>query len=216
MRYYISDLHFFHAGLNNRMDKRGFTSVEEMNNYMIEQWNSRVRRNDEVVILGDFSLGKGEETNEILKQLKSKKILILGNHDTFIDDKKFDKSLFQWIGHYRTMNDNKRKVVLSHYPIMTYEGQFRRNEDSIATTWMVHGHVHNTDDALLVEKFKDVVREFPRKTRQNEEPVAAPIQMINCFCMYSDYIPLTLDEWIEKERNGELKSRIRGDWFYDC
>ena len=21
--------------------------------------------------------------------------------------------------------------------------------------------------------------------------------MINCFCMYSDYTPLTLDEWIE-------------------
>ena len=30
--------------------------------------------------------------------------------------------------------------------------------------------------------------------------------MINCFCMYSDYTPLTLDEWIEadrKRRNGK-------------
>lgn len=31
MRYYISDLHFFRAGMNTRMDKRGFASSEEMN-----------------------------------------------------------------------------------------------------------------------------------------------------------------------------------------
>ena len=24
--------------------------------------------------------------------------------------------------------------------------------------------------------------------------------MINCFCMFSDYVPLTLDEWIEVDR----------------
>jgi hypothetical protein len=24
--------------------------------------------------------------------------------------------------------------------------------------------------------------------------------MINCFCMYSDYTPLTLDEWIMNEK----------------
>ena len=58
MRYYISDLHFFHGNLNKRMDNRGFDTVEEMNEYMIKQWNSKVRKNDEVVILGDFSFGK--------------------------------------------------------------------------------------------------------------------------------------------------------------
>ena len=31
MRYYISDPHFFHGGLNIKMDMRGFSSVEEMN-----------------------------------------------------------------------------------------------------------------------------------------------------------------------------------------
>ena len=44
------------------MDCRGFANAEEMNNYMIEQWNKKVRWNDEVVILGDFSLGRAEET----------------------------------------------------------------------------------------------------------------------------------------------------------
>ena len=56
MRYYIADLHFCHENLNTRMDCRGFESGEAMNEYMIAQWNSRVRKRDEVVILGDFCI----------------------------------------------------------------------------------------------------------------------------------------------------------------
>ena len=52
MRYYISDLHFFHDNMNTKMDKRGFESLEVMNEYMISQWNKKVRKNDDVVILG--------------------------------------------------------------------------------------------------------------------------------------------------------------------
>ena len=58
LRYYIADCHFFHDSLNRQMDCRGFANAEEMNNYMIAQWNKKVRWNDEVIILGDFSLGK--------------------------------------------------------------------------------------------------------------------------------------------------------------
>ena len=54
MRFYIADLHFCHSNLNQHMDRRGFESGEAMNEYMIKQWNSRVRPGDEVVILGDF------------------------------------------------------------------------------------------------------------------------------------------------------------------
>ena len=60
MRYYIADPHFFHGALNTKMDRRGFESVEAMNEYMLRQWNRKVRKNDEVVILGDLSWGKAE------------------------------------------------------------------------------------------------------------------------------------------------------------
>ena len=46
MRYYIADLHFFHANMNTKMDHRGFGSVEEMNEYMMQKWNGKVRKND--------------------------------------------------------------------------------------------------------------------------------------------------------------------------
>ena len=215
MRYYIADLHFFHNGLNNRMDHRGFSTLETMHQHMIDRWNYRVRRNDEVIILGDFSIGKAKETEEILKQLNGKKYLITGNHDKFLQDKEFDTSLFKWIKPYAELSDNKRKVILCHYPIMCYNGQFRRNEEQIPTTWMLHGHIHNTPDCVTVEAYKDFVRQYPRASRQCDGPIPAPVQMINCFCMASDYIPLTLDEWIELENKGLLKDMVREEWKYD-
>ena len=84
MRYYIADCHFFHGALNQKMDRRGFESMEAMNQYMIGQWNRKVRRNDEVVILGDLSWGTAEETNRLLEQLHGKLYLIQGNHDRFL------------------------------------------------------------------------------------------------------------------------------------
>ena len=80
--------------MNTAMDKRGFASVEEMNEYMIKKWNNKVRPQDEIVILGDFSMGKGVETNELLDRLNGIKFLIEGNHDKYLDDRKFDRSKF--------------------------------------------------------------------------------------------------------------------------
>ena len=123
MRYYISDLHFFHENLNHSLDCRGFDSACEMNEYIIEKWNKKVREGDEVVLLGDFSAGHAEETNEVLRRLHGRLFLIEGNHDHVIRHRKFDASRFGWIKPYAEMHDNKRKVILSHYPIFCYNGQ---------------------------------------------------------------------------------------------
>ena len=42
MRYYIADCHFYHKNLLTEMDNRGFESVEQMNEVMIEKWNKKV------------------------------------------------------------------------------------------------------------------------------------------------------------------------------
>ncbi|MBP5533338.1 MAG: metallophosphoesterase [Lachnospiraceae bacterium] len=197
MRFYIADLHFFHDTLNREMDMRGFENEEKMNEYMIRQWNSRIRKNDEVMILGDFSLGKGEETAEILNRLNGTKFLITGNHDKFVEDKKFDTKLFRWIKPYEEVKDNKRKVILSHYPVFCYNGQYRLDTDGNPKTYMLYGHVHNTHDERLIDRFQEITRESfsYSKIENTEKPI--PCNMINCFCMFSDYVPLTLDEWIK-------------------
>lgn len=207
MRYYISDLHFGHGKLNTEMDHRGFASAEEMNQYMINQWNSRVRHGDEVVILGDFCMSKkAGEAEEILRQLKGRKYMIIGNHDYYLNDQDFDRSLFKWIESYKELNDNRRKIILSHYPIFCYNGQYRRNGEGIPKTYMLYGHVHNTFDEILVNEFIQRTRACRREIRGSDEQQNIPCQMINCFCMFSDYVPLTLDEWIQLDakRRSEL------------
>lgn len=195
MRYYIADSHFFHGALNQRMDNRGFKSTEDMNSYMLEKWNNKVRKNDEVVILGDLSWGKAEETNELLEKLHGRLYLIIGNHDRFLKNKNYNVDRFRWIKPYEELQDNKRKVVLCHYPIMCYNGQYRLDKDGNPKTYMLHGHVHDTQDQRLLEQFQKITKETSKKN-PDETASKIPCNMINCFCMYSDYMPLTLDEWI--------------------
>ena len=199
MRYYIADLHFFHAAMNQRMDKRGFANVEEMNEYMIAKWNGKVRKNDDVVIIGDLSWGNAEETNALLKRLNGRLYLIQGNHDRFLANKDMDASRFQWIKPYEELSDNKRKVVLCHYPIMCYNGQYRLDEEGNPKTYMLYGHVHDTQDQRLLEQFQEITRNTVTTDAQGNTR-NIPCNMINCFCGYSDYTPLTLDEWIECDK----------------
>ena len=195
-KLYISDLHFYHDNLNHRMDMRGFSGYEEMNAHMIRRWNEHVSKKDEVYILGDFSISRGRATNEVLRQLNGRKYLIEGNHDLYLKDKTFDRSLFRWIRPYAEIRDNSRQVILSHYPIFCYKGQYRVSPEGAPLTYMLYGHVHNTHDERLVNEFIRLTRQtyVVSKGRTHTSPI--PCNMINCFCMFSDYIPLTLDDWI--------------------
>lgn len=199
MRYYIADLHFFHGNLNARMDCRGFGSMEEMNKYMMDKWNRKVRINDEVVIIGDLSWGTAGQTNELLEQLHGRLYLVTGNHDRFIEKSDFKAGRFTWIKPYAEISDNRRKVVLCHYPIMCYNGQYRLDEAGNPRTYMLYGHVHDSKDQRLLEQFQKMMRNTVTINAQGEEQ-RIPCNMINCFCMYSDYEPLTLDEWIEVDK----------------
>jgi len=194
------------------MDQRGFQTLEDMHDYMILKWNQKVHKNDDIVIIGDFSIGKAKETEDILKQLNGRKFLVTGNHDKFLLDNKFDATLFKWIKPYAELNDNKRKVILSHYFIPTYNGQYRRDENGNAKTWMLYGHVHNTLDQKYIDDYCDKVKGSCRKAKGYESPQPVPMQAINCFCMFSDYTPLTLDEWIELEKTRREKFPYTKDY----
>ena len=99
MRYYIADLHFFHGALNSHMDRRGFETVEAMNEAMVQRWNRKVRKNDEVVIIGDLSWGNEAQTNELLRNLNGKLYLIQGNHDHVVLKRDVDRSRFQSVSY---------------------------------------------------------------------------------------------------------------------
>lgn len=142
-----------------------------------------------------MSWGKPKETNELLEKLQGRLYLIEGNHDRFLKNKEFNAGRFVWIKPYEELRDNNRKVILCHYPIMCYNGQYQLGKEGRPRAYMLYGHVHDTFDQRLLEQYQritsnSIIEQLDGKRRN------IPCQMINCFCMYSDYTPLTLDEWI--------------------
>ena len=95
---------------------------------------------------------------DFIKGLNGRKILIKGNHDKATHNKKF-KKLFEKIVDYAEIKDGENTVVLSHYPMMTYNGSYRGRNIHL------YGHVHVTDEAKMVEKFikENRCEEFPMR-----------------------------------------------------
>ena len=195
MKLYISDLHFFHEKINTGLDKRGFENVEQMNAYLIEQWNKKVQGGDQIIVLGDMFWGKDAfQINKVLNKLKGKICLIQGNHDgQWLKNKDVNLSRFEWIKPYEELNDGQNIVIASHYPVFCYNHQYLKNKDGSDRTYMLYGHVHNTHDEVLVNEFINITKKTVLEGSSINRSI--PCNMINCFCMFSNYVPLSLEEW---------------------
>jgi len=174
--FYIADTHFNHANII-RLDNRPYKDVLDMGAKMLENWNNAVGKDDIVYILGDFMWKFRDEDYDFAKQLNGRKILVKGNHDK-CHNRNF-KRLFGDIVKYEKIVDNGTNVVLSHYPMLAYDGSYNGRN--------VHlfGHVHTTDEGKMVQK-------FITDNKSNE----MPMRMYNVGCMmpWMDYTPRTLDE----------------------
>lgn len=78
--FFTSDHHFGHENII-KYQKRPFTSVKEMDDFMIARWNEVVGPDDKVYYLGDFAITDDWRKRELLCILNGYKILIPGNHD---------------------------------------------------------------------------------------------------------------------------------------
>jgi calcineurin-like phosphoesterase family protein len=130
--YFTSDTHFGHKNIiEYEKAHRPFSSVEEMNEKLIENWNSVVRNQDRIYHLGDFCFGA--HYLPIAGRLNGEKILIMGNHDQYPASeylKYFDKLMGCHVWH---------KCILSHMPIHinNLSGKHKRFMLNI------HGHLHS-------------------------------------------------------------------------
>lgn len=119
MIYLTSDLHFHHKRIIE-ICNRPFSSLEEMHDKLIENWNNKVTEKDTVYVLGDFSFGTYEETMPIFNKLKGNIILVKGNHDS----KDIIKLPWGSIHDLHSFNYNKHHYVLCHYPMRTWNKSF--------------------------------------------------------------------------------------------
>ena len=133
--YFIADTHFGHAKIIDFCN-RPFANVEEMDNTLIQNWNSVVRPGDDIYILGDFAFLDANKVHVIVARLNGRKHLIRGNHDRFIKHYAKHADDFVWIKDYAEVEINGRRFVLFHYPITEWAGYYRN-------AIHCYGHVHN-------------------------------------------------------------------------
>ncbi len=138
MIYFTADPHFYHKNIIRSVN-RPFDSEEQMNRTLIRRWNERVSFDDEIYILGDFTMKGPELASAILYELKGRKHLIRGNHDHFVNRQTFERSLFASVEDYLEIEYANTWFILSHYPMVEWNHSFR---GSI----MLHGHQHNGPD----------------------------------------------------------------------
>ena len=79
--WFTSDLHLFHENVI-LMNKRPFKDVYEMYEYFKNEWNSKVKPNDYVFILGDVLWGsQATRLESMVNTLNGNICIVLGNHD---------------------------------------------------------------------------------------------------------------------------------------
>lgn len=132
--FYCSDHHFGHSKMLTFKNYDGtparvFNSVDEMNDEMIYNHNSVVKKSDEVYFLGDVAIEL--ESLSLLSRMNGRKKLVRGNHDIF------------HINHYLKYFDDilgsvtfVDQFILSHIPL---------HPNCISARYLtnVHGHLHN-------------------------------------------------------------------------
>jgi calcineurin-like phosphoesterase family protein len=152
--FFCSDTHFSHKNICRgvtewrlpdgsipKSQTRDFQTIEQMNNAIVNNINSVVGQDDVLIHLGDWSFGGIENIQKFRDRILCKEIhLILGNHDTHIENNRNNvQELFTSVNHYTKLMYNSKTFVLSHYPIQSWDGL---NKGHI----QLHGHCHLPTD----------------------------------------------------------------------
>lgn len=142
--FFTSDLHFDHANILGFCN-RPYSSVTEMNEALIANWNSVVTPDDEIYELGDFTFSRNPKfVDNILSRLNGRKYHIWGNHDQIFHKHPELQKHFIWCKDYFELNYNKIKFILFHYPILLWNGMKRNSIQ-------VQGHEHGNIDTINLD-----------------------------------------------------------------
>jgi len=128
-KYFISDTHFWHKNIIKYCN-RPFKDELEMNRVIINNWNSRVKKDDLVIHLGDWGFTKsteapkGKKFHEIYNILNGNIIVLRGSHDKNNGVKSPIKKMIITLG--------GRDIELLHDPKNISEN----------VSWHICGHLH--------------------------------------------------------------------------
>ena len=137
--HFTSDIHFQHRKIIE-YSNRPFSSVEEMDEALIQNWNRVVKPDDYCFSLGDFAFAKIGRIKEILSRLNGHKHLINGNHCETIKENRrelLDCQLVDSISDYKEIKIAGQFIVLFHYSTRVWNKSHRGS-------WALWGHSHGS------------------------------------------------------------------------
>lgn len=130
--FFTADTHFNHAAIL-RMCARPFSSIEEHDQALVDNWNAVVAPSDQVFVVGDFAhKADPEKIRKIFHRLRGAKHLVIGNHDSQI----VRELPWSTVADRMKLTVGGQKIVLDHYPMRSWQGS---NSGAI----QLYGHVHN-------------------------------------------------------------------------
>ena len=174
--FYIADIHLGHKNCLS-YDNRPFTSIEEHDEVIINNWNDKVSIDDEVYLLGDVSWYNVTKTIEFLKQMNGAKHLIVGNHDQhFLKNSQFRNEFVEIAPYKEIQLDGGHGIVLCHYPIPTYNHHYNG--------WLhFYGHVHSSFEWNMIEHFQQDMQALYQKQSR--------MYNVGCMMPYMHWTPQT-------------------------
>lgn len=129
--YIWSDLHLNHDNIR-LYEKRPFDSEEAMNQAIIRNWKTTIKKGDIILNLGDVSWRLNKEwMSKTIRNLPGYKVLVLGNHDR-------GKSLKWWmdVGFDEVY---KYPIIYENFFILSHEPMYVNDTMPYVN---IHGHTH--------------------------------------------------------------------------
>ncbi len=128
--FFTSDYHLGHANII-KYSNRPYSSVEEMNEAIIENHNRCIKKNDDVYFLGDFCFG---DANRFLYRLNGNIYFIRGSHDRSLDMAGINMPLLEYIN-VQVPGNRNQLIALCHTCMRIWD-------KSHYGSWHLFGHSH--------------------------------------------------------------------------
>lgn len=190
--FVTSDLHFGHSNII-KFCNRPFANVEEMNEALIDNINSKVGVNDELYHLGDFAFLHFDDLIAIRKQIKCRNLhMILGNHDK---PHYFHNEHFTSVAHFKELRVAKMMFSMFHYPMLSWNYYYSNH------SYQLHGHNHAK--LYLMEVFENMPDSSMKRRLMGQRRMDVGVDNV-----LANYYPFTLDEIIDIMSQGKQGNAV--------
>ena len=126
MYFFTADEHYGHTNIIKYCN-RPFNSIEEMDNTLIKNFNSRVTNKDVTIHIGDFCWARHKDDAELyIKALNGSHIFVKGSHDSWLPA----SAKYIW-----RKQIEGQFVMCCHYAMRTWERAYYGS-------WQLYGHSH--------------------------------------------------------------------------